>query len=81
MFVCREFEFVFPPSGFADEIFEKQIGYLTDIGASVVCTDVSQGIDINNWGISLFSKGNRKNSGNFLKSEVSSDEVKTRNFR
>ncbi len=66
MFGCREFEFVFPPSGFADEIFEKQIGYLTEIGASVVCTDVSQGIDVNSWDISLFSKGNRKKLRQFL---------------
>lgn len=66
MFGCTEFEFVFPPSGFADEVFEKQIKYLTDIGAKVVCTDLSQGIEIHKWDISSFSKGNRKKLRQFL---------------
>jgi hypothetical protein len=65
-FGCTEFEFVFPPSGFADELFEKQIGYLTDIGATLVCTDLSQGIDVDSWDMSLFSKGNRKKLRQFL---------------
>jgi lipid II:glycine glycyltransferase (peptidoglycan interpeptide bridge formation enzyme) len=59
-FGVKVFEFHFPPSYFYPNLFDNQIKNLEKFGAVIDYIDCTYHLDVSDWDVDQFSKGNRK---------------------